>query len=287
MPFDPLPPRARYNLAALVKAQRPGARKRSIILRPIEPTQALASDLYRACYRPLIAKIEATMPAILSAYSSALTVRDGFADASDPQSVTNSLGDDLRNMVLALIPALRLWTARTEKWHRAKWRSAVLSASGVDLDTMLIGSPQPASVQDTINWNVALIRYVGDQARARISSAVFAALHARKPAADLAKDLRGIVGMSRRRSLLIASDQLGKLSSALDRERMAEAGISEFKYRHSGKLHPRKWHRARDGKLYDLKTGKEIGGDDAIAADDMPGIPPYCGCRKQAVVRFT
>lgn len=92
--------------------------------------------------------------------------------------------------------------------------------------------------------------------------------------------------MSRRRSINIASDQLSKLTSALDGERMAQAGIEQFLYRHSGKAHPRSWHRARNGKTFELASGMQVGGGETIQPDDMPGVPPFCGCRKQAVVTF-
>jgi uncharacterized protein with gpF-like domain len=55
-------------------------------------------------------------------------------------------------------------------------------------------------------------------------------------------------------------------------ERQAEAGIEKYKWRHSGKLHPRAEHRARDGNVY--KLGEPAG--------DTPGMAPYCGCRAQA-----
>lgn len=282
------PDTARYSLARLIQSQRK-VRRKQIVLRDIVPTQALASDLFTRCYKPLIETMNAALPGIVAAYDRGLPVNDALItdSTSEAQSQTESLGETLRRLVLAITPALNDWALGVEKWHRGKWREAVLSATGVDPQTILAASGTPTSVQEYIDWNVALIRDVSAQAQQRMNSAIFSAFQARKPAADLARDLRDIVGMSRRRSLNIASDQLSKLSSALDRERMSEAGITAFKYRHSGKLHPRKWHRARDGKLYDLKTGKEIGGDDVIAADDMPGIPPFCGCRKQAVVRFT
>lgn len=292
MPFDPNTfaspaPGQRYSLPAIARAQNPG-RKRDAVFRPIVPTNALASDLFTRCYKPLITAMQTAIPAIVAAYERGLPVRDALiTDSTDQaQQQTETMGQQLQRLVLALLPGLSDWSIRVDRWHQGQFKGAALAATGVNLDTVLIGSGTPQSVGEYVAWNTALMKDVGQQAQQKMSAAIFSAFQARQPATDLARDLRDIVGLSRARSLRIASDQLGKLSSALDTERMDEAGITEFKWRHSGKVHYRPWHRARDGKNYDLKTGEEVGGGDTIAADDMPGLPPFCGCRKQAVVRF-
>ena len=279
---------AKYNLAALARATKPGRRNRVIVFRPIVPTQALASDLYRAAYRPIIEALTEAVPRIAAAYGRGLPVRNGLIrDSTDEAaSVIADIGDFLQRLVLTLAPQLNDWIVRVDSWHRGQFRGAALTATEVDLGLTLLVQPQPQTLSDYLNWNIALMKDVGAQAQQRMSNAVFSAFQARKPAADLAKDLREVVGMSRRRALNIASDQLSKLSSALDAERMADAGIEEFKWRHSGKLHPRSWHKARDGKVYDLDSGDEVDGPDHIEAGDFPGEPPFCGCRRQAVLRL-
>jgi hypothetical protein len=293
VPFDPHTgespaPGQRYSLRALVKASNPGIRRKEIALRPIQPTQALAADLYARCYKPIVTTITEALPAIVAAYDAGLPVRDGLIhDSTDAaQQQTQSLGDHLQRLVLTLLPGLRDWSTRTEAWHRGQWRGAALTATGVDLDTVLIGSGQPQSIAEYMAWNAALMKDVAAQATQKISSAVFAAYQARQPASDLAASLRDIAGFSRRRSLGIASDQLSKLSSALDRERMAEAGIEAYRWRHSGKLHPRKWHLARNNHEFDLRTGEEIGGSDVVEPGDEPGQAPFCGCRRQAILHL-
>lgn len=293
MPFDPtlgasLKTGQTYDLAAMVRAKNSGMRRKTIVLRAILPTNAQASDLYQRAYKPLITAMQVAIPAIVAAYERGLPVRDALIrdSTAEAQQQTESLGQQLQRLVVSLLPGLADWTVRTQKWHDQKWRSAILTPTGVDIGTLLLVGPQPKSVGETIAWNTALIRDVGQQAQTRMSQAIFSAFQARKPAADLAGDIRGIVDTARARSLRIASDQLSKLSSALDSERMAEAGIDEFRWMHSGKRHPRRWHLARNGKIYDLNTGKEVGGGDTIAPDDMPGVPPFCGCRKLGVIRF-
>jgi hypothetical protein len=90
--------------------------------------------------------------------------------------------------------------------------------------------------------------------------------------------------MARARAIRIASHQNSVLSATLDTERQAEAGLEQFKWRSSHKLHPRPHHAARDGKVYFIRSGKQVDGGETIPAEDRAGRPPFCGCREQAYI---
>lgn len=274
----------KFSLATLTRRIR-NPRRKAIALREIKPPATMAGDLFRACYAPIIAAITARVDRILAAYARALATLTHDSPA-DVTAELDDMGAELDRLVLLLDPRLRDWAIRTEKWHRGKWTGAALSATGVDLATMLGAEDARQSLEATIAWNVSLMKDVGAQARQRIAAAVFAGLNSRLPAADVARNIREVVTMSRTRSLGIAADQLSKLTSSLDEERMFQAGIEQFLYRHSGKLHPRSWHRARNGKTYEMASGKEVGGGDVIEPGDGPGQPPWCGCRRSAIVTF-
>lgn len=275
-----------FSLASLVRRVR-NPRRSEILIRDIRPPAMFATNLYRATYGRIVAALYAAVPRVVAEYERSLPVRDSITDSADDISALfDTLGTELTRLAVDINPALRAWAARTEAWHRGQWRGSVLSAGGVDIETLLLASAQPATVSETIAWNVSLIRDVSQQAQQRISNAVFSGLQQRKTAADVAKEIRGAVDMSRRRSIGIASDQLSKLASGLDSERMHDAGIRKFDWIHSGKLHPRAQHLARNGKRYELITGKEVDGPGDIPADDMPGMKPWCGCRKRAVLEL-
>lgn len=274
----------RYDLATLARRQR-NIRRSSIVLRDIAPPSTLATDLFRGSYLPVITAWTDALPRIEAAYARTLSeiTQDSPADV---RAEIDGAAAAIDRLVLLLSPGLRSWTLRVEQWHRSRWRDAVLSATGVDLQTMIGAGDMRAPIETAIEWNTSLIRDVSDQARQRISNAVFDGLRNRTPAREVAKSIREAADMGRARSVRIASDQLSKLTGALAEERQREAGIEKVKYRHSGKLHPRTNHKARDGKIFYLETHAPVDGGPAVPNGDWVQQPPFCGCRTQAVITF-
>lgn len=278
-----------FDLATLTRRAR-NPRRSAIILRDIAPPAMLATDLFRACYLPVLDAWREAVPSIVATYQRSLAELTTDSPTDLDGDIQRADGA-LQRLFILLSPRLRSWALRTEAWFRGRWRGAVLSATGVDLETMLGPEGARQSLEQAIAWNTSLIRDVSDQLRQRISATVFAGLQARQPAREVAAAIREASGMARDRSLRIASDQLGKLTSALADERRREAGLPVWKWRHSGKRHPRSWHKARDGHFYSegARVGTVVNGvtvERAPAPDDLPGRPPFCGCRAQSVVVF-
>lgn len=268
------------DLPRLARAQ--GVR-RDVTIRPIVPTAAAATELARI-YAPAWQVWRDGLDRILAAYDPKPLGDALTTDSPDAvQSVLNAIGGEfLTRLVTEITPGLRRFAVRAERIHRGKWSSAVLAGTGVDLGMMLTAQPVAETLEVWLNRNVELVTNVSDQARGRIADAVYRGYQARTPVREVAKELREAVGLGRKRSLRIAADQSSKISAALDTERMAEAGVDLFKWRHSGKLHPRDWHKARNGKVYELRSGKARAGGETIPADDRPGMQPWCGCRAAA-----
>lgn len=278
----------RYNLAELARRQR-NPRRSSITLRDIVPPAMLATDLYRSSYMPIVEGWSSITGRLEAEY--ARTLAQMTTDApNDLKNTTDTAERDIDALIFVLTARLTDWTLKVEKWQRGKWRGAVLSATGVDLGT-LIG---PADVRDTLETvlarNVDLVKDVSAVTKRRISEAVFGGLTRRDSAAKVGRAIRESVEMSRRRAKNIAADQLSTLTSELAQERRREAGLTIYRYRHSGKLHPRENHKERDGNLYaenHSDAGKEISGvkiNAPIPSDQRAGIPINCGCRELAVL---
>lgn len=258
-----------FNLAAMTRRAK-NPRRAQIVFRPINPTAAMASDLYRSVYQPLIQGWQERLAAIESAYERGLPTRDSLTtDASnDVQRELDNAEKWLDRLILAITPSLRAWALRTEKWQRGKWIGAALTATGIDLSTML----SPFDVTDTVDAflarNVALVRSVSDQARARIADVVLRGYQARTPTRQVAKEMAEAVDLGRARALRIAADQSSKLAGRLDQARQEQAGIGRYVWRHSFKRHPRRYHVERDGKVFEWAKPPE---------DGPPGTQPFCG----------
>lgn len=271
-----------YSLSQM--ARRAGKR-RDITLRPIVPTASQATDL-AAIMAPAWQTWQQNIERILAGYDPPpLPTADALTlDTADQvQSAINSVASEFLTVLVARItPALRRWTITAELRHRSRWSAAVKAGTGVEIDMLLSAQEVSETLEVFMARNVALVRNISDQAQARISDAVFRGYQERRPVREVAKEIREATGMGRTRAVAVAADQSSKLSGALDTERMAGAGLDFAKWRHSAKRFPRQDHLARDGKIYNIKTGKERDGDGSVPADDRPGMRPWCGCRFQA-----
>jgi uncharacterized protein with gpF-like domain len=263
-----------FDLKAMVSRTRV-VRKKRIVLRDIVPPQTMATDLFRAAYLPIVEVWQRAAPRIEAEY--ARTLAEITTDApADVQREIAAAESEATRLFLLLDARVRDWVLRTERWQRGKWRGAVLSATGVDLETLLGPDAVRASLETHLQWNTDLIADVSAQIKQRISNAVFDGLRNRTPAREVAKAISEATGLARDRSRRIASDQLAKLTSSLADERRREAGLADWEWKHSGKRHPRVDHQARDGKEY----------SDANPPPEMPGQLPYCGCRQLPLIKF-
>jgi SPP1 gp7 family putative phage head morphogenesis protein len=252
--------------------------RREIVLPPIQPTKAQADSL-ALIYLRVVNGWRDNAEQIVTSYER--TLAGMTTDAPNDTSATiETIAEALRRLVLTLTPDLRDWAYRVEDVHRGKWVRNILSAISIDLDTILSPTDVRDTVEAAIEWNVSLIRDVSEEVRRKVGNSVFTGFQQRKSARDVAKEIREATTLARQRALRIAADQTVKLGSRLNQARQEQAGLTHFKWRHSGKAHPRLRHKERDGKVYPWE------GEGSIPADDRPGIPPFCGCVSQGVVVY-
>lgn len=279
-----------YNLAAEARRVR-NIRRRSIELKEIAAPQMLATDLYQSCYRPIIDLWAAASKSIVDEYARTLSAMTTDAPA-DVQREIEQASSAATRLALTLTPSLRNWAIRVERAVRSRWVRQVFSATSVDLTTRLSVYDVEDTLHSYIAWNTDLIQNVSDEIKQRVSNSVFSGLNERRPAREVAKEINEATDLGRKRSLRIASDQLSKASASLAAQRREEAGLSVFAWHHSGKLHPRQNHVARDNLLYSEKAseaGKSVDGKivhQAPPRDDRAGMKPFCGCRERGVLVF-
>lgn len=247
--------------------------RRQTVLRPIVPTKA-QTDALAKLYLDVVDVWAKSAPRLVEIYGRTLSelTRDSVPELEIEIEQTQA------QAVRAIFSFRWLfggWFENLVRWHTQKLVANLKYATNIDLGAV-IGSLPSDTVDATIARNVALVRNVSDQTREKISDIVYRGLTQRKPVRDVAKEINEAVGLGRARSRRIASDQTVKASAALDRSRMRELGITKFQWMHSGKLHYRPWHKARDGKTFRF--------DDPSLRGDMPGDQPFCGCKARGVL---
>ena len=262
----------RFDLAKLARAK--GVRRKRIVLRPIVPPQHFATSM-AAITLAIPNAWKAATPDIMAQYERALAeiLTD---DANSVQREIEAASNSVLGLIIIAAQRLGSWAQTVERWHRARWTANMLIPTTVDLSTMITAGDVSETLAQFLARNVALIKDVSAQTQSKISDIVFRGLQGRTPAAKVAKEIREATGFARQRTIRIASDQLQKLTSALDGERMRQAGLDQYEWQHSGKVHPRLEHKARDGKVYTV--GEPQG--------DEPGYAPYCGCKRRPVIEI-
>ena len=277
----------KYDLAQMTRRAK-NPRRASIKIRDIRTPTMFAGDLYRSSYKPAIDVWAEAIPAIVSEYSRTLG-----QTTDSPADIEQKMQEAERRfnlLSLTITPNIQRWALRVESWWRGKWRAGILSATNVDIGTLIGPSDVRQTLEAAINWNVALVKDISAEAQRRMTSIIYDGLRGNKPAREVAKELRGVVDLGRARSVRIASDQLAKITSSLADERRREAGIDAWKWLHSGKRHPRAIHLERDGNLYSdnpKDVGGSIDGQTILAPpEDRPGQLPWCGCCSQGVLVF-
>jgi hypothetical protein len=195
-----------------------------------------------------------------------------------PLGAIDAIAAEIQRLVILLTPDLRQWALSVERVQRGKFVSSVLSATDVDLDTILTAGDVEDTVAARSNWNVSLIRDVSDELRRRIANAS-SPVSAAGSAAEIAREIRDAIGMARARARRIAGDQTVKLGERLNQARQEQAGLTHFKWRHSASV-----TRASGTRR---ATARSIRGRAAASPQTTcPECRPFCGCTAQGVVVF-
>ena len=87
------------------------------------------------------------------------------------------------------------------------------------------------------------------------------------------------------RAAFIAQDQTSKLTTATNASRMKSAGVTRFRWRHSGGSYdPRKLHLGYDGQEFDIDNPPII--DERTGERGLPGQAINCQCYMVPVIDF-
>jgi SPP1 gp7 family putative phage head morphogenesis protein len=271
----------KIDLRRMAKAQ--GIRKPRIETAAIVTTKAQADDLARLYIRTVRIWAVGARDRIKPAYARALTEQKAMGGltldrAGDVEVEIEAVNNEAVRSIFTFRGLLQSWAETIQSWHMRRFVSQLVYSTNVDLSTQMHAGEVQETIEDVLARNMALIRDVSDQARGRISDILFRGLQNRTPVKEVAAEIAKVTGLARTRALNIASDQTVKLSASLDRQRQLQVGMTSFEWRHSGKLHYRPAHKARNGKAFAWNSD--------VARNDAPGMAPFCGCKTKGVLEL-
>lgn len=254
-----------FSLARL--ARRAGLRRRRR-LAPIIITDALKKDLYRLTVRPVRAWEQQVKESILPAYDRALSTLTRDDEADNIAEIIRIAEALVEGRTVQVTAEVEDWLRTAVKWHEQRWLAAIGSGAGVDVFPFINRAESLPRIKAFQRRISSLIKDIDAVARKDIEDAVWRGVTEQTPRKQVGKEIAERLGIQRRRANRIAIDQAQKLNGELTLTRMQEAGLTTYEWRHSGKVHFRPEHKARNGKVY--RIGEPEG--------DQPGMKPFCGC---------
>ena len=146
-----------------------------------------------------------------------------------------------------------------------------------------------SELQAATRVNVGLIKSIQSQYHEKVFQAVMNNVgdaEAIKGAAEKLVSKTYFIGESvSERAALIARDQTSKLTTATNAARMKSAGVTRFRWRHSGgSYNPRKLHLSYDGQEFDIDNPPII--DERTGERGLPGQAINCRCYMVPVIDF-
>jgi SPP1 gp7 family putative phage head morphogenesis protein len=174
---------------------------------------------------------------------------------------------------------------RTNKTSASSTHNSLKELSGLSLKTSAI-TPRMKDVMKAASVEGAsLIKSISTQYLDGVGQAVMRSIVSGNGMADLKPFLMKHKGVTERRAELIARDQTSKLYSALNKERMVDAGVKKFQWIHShGGKEPRELHLQLDGEIFSYDDLPVI--DEKTGERGLPGQLINCKCIARPIVTF-
>lgn len=158
---------------------------------------------------------------------------------------------------------------------------SILKKAGISVKFTMTPA-QRDIIKATVNANVSLIKSIPQQYLTQVEGIVMRSVQTGRDLGQLSKDLQKRLGVTKSRAALISRDQNNKATSALQRARQQEIGITEavWMHSHAGK-EPRPTHLANNGKRYKIAEGWY---DPAEKKNIWPGELINCRCTSRSVL---
>lgn len=162
-------------------------------------------------------------------------------------------------------------------------------SGGLTIKTPKMPEAMLSELQAATRVNVGLIKSIQSQYHEKVFQAVMNNVGNAEVIKGTAEKLVSktfFIGESTsERAAFIARDQTSKLTTATNASRMKSAGVTRFRWRHSGGSYdPRKLHLGYDGQEFDIDNPPII--DERTGERGLPGQAINCRCYMVPVIDF-
>lgn len=159
-------------------------------------------------------------------------------------------------------------------------------SGGITLKTDAMPAALQQAVKASIAENVTLIKSIASQYHTQIEGAVMRSLQpGGRGMADVRDALDKYQGITDRRKDLIATNQTRRISAAMSLERAKSAGITKFRWKHSGGgSTQRELHLELNNQVFEYDNLPII--DTRTGERGMPGVLPNCRCVAIPIVEW-
>lgn len=162
-------------------------------------------------------------------------------------------------------------------------------SGGLTIKTPKMPADMLSEMQAATRVNVGLIKSIQSQYHEKVFQAVMNNVgdaEAIKGAAEKLVSKTYFIGETvSERAAFIARDQTAKLTTATNASRMKSAGVTRFRWRHSGGSYdPRKLHLSYDGQEFDIDNPPII--DERTGERGLPGQAINCRCYMVPIIDF-
>ena len=228
-------------------------------------------DLIKALDQEARAQIAANGQAMLDA-AAVRQDADGQGWAAILEQMLVQIGLSVIFKIMDVDRLMSLRGRQADEFLKRDWRKAVRASYGID-----VVRGNEAWLPDTMaSWeaeNRALIKSIPTNYTDRLRGEFVRGVTEGRSLRDLTAMVRETTGVGQKRAVLVARDQLGKLTSQLVERRQRDLGVKSFLWRTVGDERVRPLHRQRDGKefRYDVPGPR-------------PGLEIRCRCSAAAIL---
>lgn len=252
---------------------------------PVMPNAGLRAEYEQKLEAMLDSLGKRLVPVFTGAWGDLYELQFNSALAQDA-SYAVMIADYERRMAEAL-EAMELEAACMAEWFATSASKHASTALAHNVSAAIGGrvalqmSPEVTRrTMEIVNENAGLIRSIASQYTEQLTEAMAASVTAGRDLGGLYKALTERMGVAQSRAKLIATDQNNKATSAIDRLRKQELGITQSLWKHIPVAkQPRPSHMKADGAIYNNIEGCLIDGKLI-----WPGEEINCHCISRAVI---